>query len=73
MDIAQIKSHGDYRRVLGEIEGLMNAGRDLEGGRLDMLVTLVEVWERKRYALDYTKDFGIPAKSRIKIGQHKAA
>ena len=27
MDIAPIKSHRDYRRVLREIEGLMNARR----------------------------------------------
>jgi HTH-type transcriptional regulator/antitoxin HigA len=48
MDIAPIKSHRDYRRVLREIEGLMNARRySLEGDRLDVLVTLVEAWERK--------------------------
>jgi HTH-type transcriptional regulator/antitoxin HigA len=61
MDIAPIKSHRDYRRVLGKIERLMNAGRDSsEGDRLDILVTLVEVWERKRCALDYTKDSAFP-------------
>jgi HTH-type transcriptional regulator / antitoxin HigA len=53
MDIAPIKSHRDYRRVLKEIEGLMNARRNSpEGDRLDVLVTLVEAWERKRYRLD---------------------
>ena len=53
MDIAPIKTHSDYRRVLREIEGLMNARRNSpEGDRLDVLVTLVEAWERKHYSLD---------------------
>ena len=53
MDIAPIKSHRDYRRVLREIEGLMNARRNSpEGDRLDVLVALVEAWERKHYAVD---------------------
>src|SRR3954463_9107233 len=53
MDIAPIKSQRDYRRVLKEIESLMSARRNtLEGDRLDVLVTLVEAWERKRYPLD---------------------
>jgi HTH-type transcriptional regulator/antitoxin HigA len=53
MDIAPIKSHRDYRRVLREIQGLVNARRNSpEGDRLDVLVTLVEAWERKHYPLD---------------------
>jgi len=53
MDIAPIKSQRDYRRVLREIEGLMGARRNSrEGDRLDVLVTLVEAWERKHYRLD---------------------
>ena len=53
MDIAPIKSRRDYRRALGEIEELMNARRNSpEGERLDVLVTLVEAWERKHYRLD---------------------
>ena len=48
MDIAPVKSRRDYRRVLREIEELMNARRNSpEGDRLDVLVTLVEAWERK--------------------------
>ena len=48
MDIAPIKTQHDYRRVLKEIEGLMTAKRNTpEGDRLDVLVTLVEAWERK--------------------------
>ena len=53
MEIAPIKTQRDYRRVLKEIEGLMRAERNTpEGDRLDVLVTLVEAWERKRYPLD---------------------
>ena len=53
MDIGPIKSNRDYRRVLREIEGLMNARRNSpEGDRLDVLVTLVEAWERKHYPID---------------------
>ena len=53
MDIAPIKSNRDYRRALKEIEGLMSARRNSpEGDRLDVLVTLVEAWERKHYRLD---------------------
>ena len=53
MDIAPIKTKRDYRRVLKEIEALMDARRNSpEGDRLDVLVTLVEAFERKHYPLD---------------------
>lgn len=53
MDIEPIKTRRDYLRVLKEIEGLMMAKRNTpEGDRLDVLVSLVEAWERKRYPLD---------------------
>lgn len=53
MDIAPIKNNRGYRRALREIEGLMMAKRNTpEGDRLDVLVTLVEAWERKHYPLD---------------------
>ena len=53
MDIAPIKTQRDYRRALKDIEGLMAAKRNTpEGDRLDVLVTLVEAWERKHYPLD---------------------
>jgi HTH-type transcriptional regulator/antitoxin HigA len=53
MDIAPIKTQRDYRRALKEIEGLMTAKRNTrEGDRLDVLVTLVEAWERNHYPLD---------------------
>jgi len=53
MDIAPIKTKRDYQRTLKEIEGLMGAKRNSpEGDRLDVLVTLVEAFEQKHYALD---------------------
>jgi len=53
MEIKPIKNARDYRRALKEIEGLMRAKRNTpQGDRLDVLVTLVEVWEAKHYRLD---------------------
>ena len=53
MEIAPIKTRRDYRHALVQIEGLMTAKRGTpEGDRLDMLVTLVEAWERRHYPLD---------------------
>jgi HTH-type transcriptional regulator/antitoxin HigA len=53
MEIAPIKTQRDYRRILKEIEGLMNAKPNTSAGdRLDVLVTLVEAWEAKHYPLD---------------------
>ena len=53
MNIDPIKTDGDYRRTLAEIETLMTAGRDTpEGDRLDVLTTLVEAWEARHYPLD---------------------
>ena len=53
MDISPIKTQRDYQRILKEIEGLMRAKRNTPNGdRLDVLVTLVEAWEAKRYPMD---------------------
>jgi len=53
MDITPIKTQRDYQRILKEIEGLMLAKRNTpEGDRLDVLVTLVEAWEAKRYPMN---------------------
>ena len=50
--MAPIKTKRDYRQALKEIEGLMDAKHDTpEGGRLDVLVTLGEAFERKHYPL----------------------
>ncbi len=54
MDIAPIKTRRDYRNALKRIEGLMRAKRGTpEGDRLDVLVTLVEAWERQHYPLGF--------------------
>jgi len=52
MDIKPIRSEQDYRAALQEIETLMMAEPDTpEGEKLDVLVTLVEAYESKHYAL----------------------
>jgi HTH-type transcriptional regulator/antitoxin HigA len=53
MDIKPIKTEADYRAALHEIETLMDAAPDSAAGeRLDVLVTLVEAYERQHYPLD---------------------
>ncbi len=53
MDIKPIKTDADYREALKQIEGLMMAMPETEEGeRLDVMVTLVEAYESKHYALD---------------------
>lgn len=53
MDIKPIRTEADYQATLKEIEGLMMAAPDTpEGERLDVLVTLVEAWERTHYPMD---------------------
>ncbi|HUR41471.1 MAG TPA: hypothetical protein VM240_09930, partial [Verrucomicrobiae bacterium] len=53
MDIKPIKTKADYHSALKEIESLMSAKLNTrEGDRLDVLVTLVEAYERKHYPID---------------------
>lgn len=53
MDIKAIRTEDDYREALSEIEALMQASAGTpEGEKLDVLVTLVEAYERKHYPLD---------------------
>lgn len=53
MEIAPIKTEADYDAALAEIAGLMEAAADTpEGDRLDVLVTLVEAFEARHYAID---------------------
>ena len=53
MNIKPIKTKADHRAALREIETVMMAKRNTpEGERLDVLVTLVEAYERKHYAID---------------------
>src|ERR1700687_264472 len=54
MDIAPIRARRDYRNALKRIENLMMAKRGTpEGDCLDVLVTLVEAWERRHYPLGF--------------------
>jgi HTH-type transcriptional regulator/antitoxin HigA len=54
MEIHPIKSEADYKATLKEIESLMSAEADTpEGDRLDVLVTLVEAYERAHYPIDF--------------------
>jgi len=53
MDIKPVKTKADYRATLKEIESLMMARANTpEGERLDVLVTLVEAYERKHYPME---------------------
>jgi HTH-type transcriptional regulator/antitoxin HigA len=53
MNIKPIKTKTDYRTALKTIESLMTARPNTpEGERLDVLVTLVEAYERKHFPLD---------------------
>ena len=53
MEIKPIRVDADYRAALQEIETLMMAAPDTpEGEKLDLLVTLVEAYERKHFPLD---------------------
>lgn len=53
MEIRPIRTKQNYEAALKEIERLMDAKRNSpEGDRLDVLVTLVEAYEVKRFPLD---------------------
>jgi HTH-type transcriptional regulator/antitoxin HigA len=53
MDIKAIRTEEDYREALSEIEALMQASAGTpEGEKLDILVALVEAYEKKHYPLD---------------------
>ena len=50
MEIGPIKTRADYRAALKEIETLMAAERNTpKGERLNLLVTLVEAYERTHH------------------------
>lgn len=53
MDIKPIKTQTDYRKALREIDALMTARKNTpDGEKLDVLVTLVEAWERRHFPMD---------------------
>ena len=54
MEIRPIKTESDYEATLKEIDGLMSAeAGSPEGDRLDVLVTLVEAYERAHYPVGF--------------------
>lgn len=54
MNIKPIKTDEDYRSALKEVEGLMTAELDTpDGDKLDVMVTLIENYEAKHFALDF--------------------
>ena len=53
MNINPVRTKADHRAALKEIESLMNARANTpDGERLDVLVTLVEAYERKHFPMD---------------------
>ncbi len=53
MDIRPIRDEADYDAALEAIDGLMGAEPDTpEADRLDVLVTLVEAYEARRWPVD---------------------
>lgn len=54
MDIRPIKTEADYQATLTEVATLMTAEPGTsEGDRLDILVTLIEAYEREHYPIDF--------------------
>lgn len=52
MDIRPIKTEQDYDSAINRIEDLWGAKKDIpEGDELDLLVTLVELYEMKNYPI----------------------
>lgn len=53
MDIKPIKTNADYHAALKEVESLMTVEPNTpEGEKLDILVTLIEAYERKHFPLN---------------------
>ncbi len=53
MNITPIKTEDDYKKVLAEIDQLMDAEPDTPAGdRLDVLTTLAEAYEKKNYPIE---------------------
>ena len=53
MEIKPIKTKADYRAELREVEELMAARQGTrDGERLDVLVTLIESYERKHFPME---------------------
>ncbi len=63
MNLMEITSARQYKRVLQKIESLMNAQKGtLEGGQLDKLVKIIENYESKRLARCFVAPLNNPFK-----------
>ena len=52
-EVKPIRNEADYKKALIEIEQLWRAPNgSVKGDRLDVLATLIEVWEAKHYPMD---------------------
>ncbi len=52
MEIRPIKNEDDYKATLSEVERLFEAAPDTaDGDRLDVMTTLLEVYEKKHYSI----------------------
>lgn len=52
-DVKPIRNDADHEAALQEVERLWGApGGTPEGDRLDVLTTLIDAWETKRYPMD---------------------
>ncbi|MGA2232974.1 MAG: hypothetical protein ABSH22_18900 [Tepidisphaeraceae bacterium] len=53
MEMEPLKNDSDYRRVLREIETLMDStAHSAAGDRLDRLVALAQAWEEKHHRIE---------------------
>jgi HTH-type transcriptional regulator/antitoxin HigA len=54
MEVKPIRSESDYEQALRRVEGIWGAPKgSLEGDELEILVTLIEAYERKHYPIDF--------------------
>jgi len=54
MEIKPIKAEADYRRALRRVEELWSSPKGSpEGDELDVLVTLIEAYEKEHYPIDF--------------------
>jgi HTH-type transcriptional regulator/antitoxin HigA len=62
MENKPIRTKADHRAALKEIEALMSARQGTtEGERLDVLVTLVEDYERKHFPMELPDPTCLPS------------
>jgi HTH-type transcriptional regulator/antitoxin HigA len=58
-EVKPIRTKADYKKALAEVERLWGAKNGtLEGDRLDVLATLIDVYESEHYAMDQPDPIG---------------